>query len=105
MQVLYESDAQRRDPIVAVVGVLQFDVVKARLETEYNVKVRLEMLPHQLCRFVEGTQEEIDQLPWRFSGMMKTRDADDRLVGLFNSEHEFHYYQNKYPEIQFKEIV
>ncbi len=105
MQVLYEADAQRRDPIVAVVGVLQFDVVKARLENEYNVKVRLEALPHQLCRFVEGTPEQIDQLPWRFSGMMKTNDADGRLVGLFNSEHEFNYYQNKYQDIQFKQII
>lgn len=105
MQVLYETDAQRRDPIIAVVGVLQFDVVKARLENEYNVVIRLEPLPHQLCRFVQGPPEEIEQLPWRFSGMMKTQDANGRLVGLFNSEHEFNYYQNKYPEIQFKDIV
>ncbi len=105
MQVLYEADAQRRDPILAVVGVLQFDVVKARMENEYNVDVRLEMLPHQLCRFVQGTAEQIAQLPWRFSGMMKTLDSDGRLVGLFNSEHEYHYYQNKYPEIAFKDMV
>ncbi|MFO7678765.1 MAG: peptide chain release factor 3 [Chloroflexota bacterium] len=104
MQVLYEADAQRRDPIVAVVGVLQFEVVQARLENEYNVLVRMEMLPHQLCRFVEGSPELIDQLPWRFSGMMRTQDADGRLVGLFNSEHEFNYYKNKYPDIQFKEM-
>ncbi|MCZ7672896.1 MAG: EF-Tu/IF-2/RF-3 family GTPase [Chloroflexi bacterium] len=105
MQVLYEADAQRRDPILAVVGVLQFDVVKARMENEYNVDVRLEMLPHQLCRFVQGTAEQIAQLPWRFSGMMKALDSDGRLVGLFNSEHEYHYYQNKYPEIAFKDMV
>jgi peptide chain release factor 3 len=105
MQVLYEVDAQRRDPILAVVGVLQFDVVKARLETEYNVAVRLEMLPHQLCRFVEGDPEEIEKLPWRYSGMMQTRDADGRLVGLFNSEHEFNYYRDKYPKIQYKLVA
>ncbi len=104
MQVLYEADAQRRDPIVAVVGVLQFEVVQARLENEYNVLARMEMLPHQLCRFVQGSPELIDQLPWRFSGMMRTQDADGRLVGLFNSEHEFNYYKNKYPDIQFKEM-
>jgi peptide chain release factor 3 len=104
MQVLYETDAQRRDPILAVVGVLQFEVVQARLENEYNVKVRLEMLPHQLCRFVVGSPEQIEQLPWRFSGMMKTQDADGRLIGLFNSKHEFNYYKGKYPDIQFNEI-
>jgi peptide chain release factor 3 len=40
MQVLHETDAQRRDPILAVVGVLQFEVVQARLEDEYGVKTR-----------------------------------------------------------------
>ena len=90
---------------MAVVGVLQFEVVAARLENEYNVKVRMEPLPHQLCRFVEGDPKKIDELPWRYSGMMRTQDADGRLVGLFNSEHEFNYYQNKYPDIQFKQII
>ncbi|MBK8985088.1 MAG: peptide chain release factor 3 [Chloroflexi bacterium] len=105
MQVLYEVDAQRRDPILAVVGVLQFDVVKARLETEYGVMVRLEMLPHQLCRFVEGDPQEIENLPWRYSGMMQTKDGDGRLVGLFNSEHEFNYYREKYPKVVYKQMV
>ena len=102
MQVLYEVDAQRRDPILAVVGVLQFEVVQARLEAEYGVQVRLETLPHQLCRFVEGDPAEIEKLPWRYSGMMKTQDSDGRLIGLFNSEHELNYYRDKYPKIQYK---
>jgi peptide chain release factor 3 len=38
MQIFHEADAQRRDPILAVVGVLQFEVVQARLEEEYGVK-------------------------------------------------------------------
>jgi peptide chain release factor 3 len=103
MQVLYETDAAKRDPILAVVGVLQYEVVSSRLELEYNVKTKLEMLPHQLSRWVEGPESEIDKLPWRFS-MMKTTDKDGRLVALFNSEHEFNYYNNKHPEIEFLSI-
>ncbi|MCP5098193.1 MAG: peptide chain release factor 3 [Chloroflexi bacterium] len=103
MQVLYETDAQKRDPILAVVGVLQFDVVKSRLEGEYNVKARLELLPHQVSRWVEGPKEELAKLPWRYS-LMRTLDKDNRLVALFNSKHEFNYYQNKHPEIQFISI-
>jgi len=63
------------------------------------------MLPHQLCRFVEGDPEEIAKLPWRYSGMLQTKDADGRLVGLFNSEHEFNYYREKYPKVIYKQIV
>ena len=33
--------------IVGVVGVLQFDVLKYRLENEYNVDIRLENLPYE----------------------------------------------------------
>lgn len=103
MQILYETDAARRDPILAVVGVLQFDVVQARLETEYNVKTKLEPMPHQLSRWVEGPEEEIEKLPWRFS-VVRTTDKDGRLVALFNSEHEFNFYNNKHPDIEFVKI-
>lgn len=104
MQVLYQSDAARRDPILAVVGVLQFEVVQARLENEYKVKTKLEPLPHQLSRWVEGPQEFIDLLPWRY-GMMRTEDLDGRLVALFSSPHELDFYSGKYPDIQFKSIT
>ncbi len=101
MQILYEVDAMRRDPILAVVGVLQFDVVEARLEEEYGVTTRRQMLPHSLCRWIEGPAAQIEELPWRY-GLMRTHDAAERLVGLFNSEHELSYYQGKFPQIKFK---
>ena len=103
MQIIHEADGGRRDPILAVVGVLQFEVVQARLEHEYNVKTKLEPLPHQLSRWVDGEEAEIAKLPWRFS-MMKTVDKDGRLVALFNSEHEFNFYKNKHPNIDFINI-
>jgi len=101
MQVLYDVDALRRDPILAVVGVLQFEVVQARLEDEYNVKTRLEPLPHHLCRYVEGPPEQVEALPWQY-GMLKTQDKNGRLVGLLRSEHEMNYYGGKYPDLIFR---
>ena len=104
MQVLHETDAQRRDPILAVVGVLQFEVVQARLEAEYNVVTRLEILPHRLSRWVEGSEEQINQLPWRYA-LLRTEDRNGRLVALFNSEHELNYYIDKHPDLAFKSTV
>lgn len=101
MQILYEADAMRRDPILAVVGMLQFDVVEARLEEEYGVVTRRQMLPQSICRWIAGPETEIEQLPWRY-GLMRTHDAVGRLVGLFNSEHELAHYQGKFPQIQFR---
>ena len=103
MQVLYETDAQRREPILAVVGVLQFDVALARLDTEYGVKSRLQPLPHTLCRLLSGPQAQIDALPWGYS-MIKVRDAGGNLIALMNSQHELDFYSDKYPELSFTEI-
>ena len=44
VQVLYNVDAFKREPVLAVVGELQFDVVQARLENEYNVPTTLERI-------------------------------------------------------------
>ncbi|MDJ0755541.1 MAG: peptide chain release factor 3 [Ardenticatenaceae bacterium] len=104
MQIFFEADAFRRDPILAVVGVLQFEVVLARLLDEYRVKTRLDRLPHQLARWVEGPEDEIEQLPWRY-GLLKTVDRDERLVALFSSPHELDYYAGKFPNITFRETV
>ena len=103
MQILYETDAQKREPIIAVVGVLQFEVMQARLESEYNVATRLNMLPHALCRFVEGPDELIELLPWRYS-MLRARDRFENLVAIMNSTHDLNYYVTKYPELTFHEI-
>ena len=40
--------------IVGVVGTLQFDVLKFRLESEYGVEIRMEMLPYEHIRWVVG---------------------------------------------------
>ncbi len=102
MQILHETDAQKRDPILAVVGMLQFEVVEARLAEEYGVTTRREMLPQTLARWVYGPEDKIELLPWRY-GMMRVQDRNGRLVALFSSEHELNFYSNKYPEITFLE--
>ncbi len=42
--------------IVGVVGVLQFDVLKYRLENEYNVDIRLETLPYEHIRWIANKE-------------------------------------------------
>jgi peptide chain release factor 3 len=103
MQVLYETDAARRDPILAVVGILQFDVVRARLEAEYNVVTRLEPLNYQEARLVEGPPDKIEELPWDY-GLVRTKDKQGRLIALFRSEFEVRYYAERHPNVTFREV-
>ncbi len=45
IQIFQEYNTGMEEIIVGVVGVLQFDVLKYRLENEYNVDIRLDTLP------------------------------------------------------------
>jgi peptide chain release factor 3 len=104
VQVLHNVNAFRREPILAVVGVLQFDVVRARLESEYNVQTRLERLSYSLARWLDGPQKVIDSLPVR-EDILLTRDSSERYVVLFSSEFYLRYFSEKFPELKFSVMV
>lgn len=103
VQVLYDTNALRREPILAVVGILQFDVVQARLEMEYSVPTELKPLPFTIARWIEGPEDIIESLPTR-KNFLLTRDSNERLVVLFDSSFYLNYFSEKYPELTFKAI-
>ena len=57
IQIFQEIGAGMEEIIVGVVGVLQFDVLKYRLENEYNVEIRLEPLPFEHIRWIANKDE------------------------------------------------
>jgi peptide chain release factor 3 len=103
VQVLYNVNAMKREPIIAVVGQLQFDVVQARLQNEYHVPTRLERLSFVLARWVDGPEEVIEQLPAR-NDLLLARDSRDKLVLLFSSPFYLKYFTEKYPELTFESM-
>ena len=69
--------------IVGVVGVLQFDVLRFRLEKEYNVEIRLENLPYEHIRWIENwDQVDVERLTGT-SDMKKVRDLKGNPLLLF----------------------
>ena len=52
IQIFHEPDSGMEEVIVGVVGVLQFDVLKYRLENEYNVEIIMSGLPFQFIRWI-----------------------------------------------------
>jgi peptide chain release factor 3 len=103
VQVLYNTNSFKREPILAVVGQLQFDVVRARLEMEYSVPTELEPLSHTLARWVEGPEAIIKSIPVRNDTLL-ARDSRDKLIFLFDSPFFIRYFSEKYPELTFKEV-
>ena len=68
--------------IVGVVGVLQFDVLKYRLENEYNVDIRLEPLPYEHIRWIENEDIDMSKLVGT-SDMKKIKDLKGNPLLLF----------------------
>lgn len=101
VQVLYELGAQRREPILAVVGVLQFEVMQARLQNEYGVTTTLEPLPFQVACWLEGPDEQIARLP-RSESLMHAQDGAGKRVVLFSSSFHLNYYSEKFSNIRFE---
>lgn len=71
--------------IVGVVGTLQFDVLKYRLENEYGCDIRLEPLPYNYVRWVKDRTTDLNKLS-RISDCKRVKDMKDNPLLLFANE-------------------
>lgn len=83
---LFFEPGREKDPICGVVGKLQFDVLKYRVEHEYGAKIAFDLLGFQHARWVEGAASHKDLLAVRIP--MVVKDQDEGLVALFRDEWE-----------------
>ena len=82
IQIFQEYNMGMEEVIVGVVGVLQFDVLKYRLENEYNVEIRMDTLPYEHIRWIENEDIDMDKLVGT-SDMKKIQDLKGRPLLLF----------------------
>jgi peptide chain release factor 3 len=94
-----------RHPIVGVVGALQFDVIEARLLSEYGIRCRLEPLPHVTARWPVPLAADTPPVRLPTSGVMPVRDRRDRPVLLFQSDWHLRYTTDENPGIRFNELL
>ena len=52
IQLFYPEEGRRSEPIIGVIGELQFDLLRSRLETEYGAVTTLVGLPYRFARWV-----------------------------------------------------
>jgi peptide chain release factor 3 len=100
IQVMYAYGQTRTEPILAAVGQLQFEVVKYRLESEYNVKTVFTTLPFGLARRVAGDPAKLEtaQLP---SNAKLVEDWDGNPLALFESDWSMRLAQEWNPALTF----
>ena len=100
MQVFVVHDGLRSEPILAVVGELQFDVLQSRLETEYNVETTMTTLPYKLARWVNRDVDEVARMTLPSRARVAT-DSNERAVVLFTSDWELEFAQKENPGVEF----
>lgn len=85
IQIFQEFTAGLSEIIVGVVGVLQFDVLKYRLENEYGCEIRLEPMPYNFIRWVKDPTTDLTKLK-RVSDVKKVKDMKGNPLLLFPNE-------------------
>ena len=104
VQILYDTDESKRDPILAAVGQLQLEVVQHRLENEYGVDTRLEPLGFQVARWVTGGWTSLEDVG-RIFNCKTVRDAWNRPVLLFKNEWNLNQLIEEHPELDLSTVA
>ncbi|GAC1401448.1 MAG: hypothetical protein NVSMB68_15940 [Thermoanaerobaculia bacterium] len=101
MQVLTLHEGLKSEAVLAVVGELQFDVLRSRLETEYDVETTMQELPYKIARWVDRDVDDVARL----NLPSRSRVAVDRnglAVVLFSSDWELDYATKENPGVEWK---
>ncbi len=98
LQVFYPQTGPRH-PIVGVVGQLQFDVIQARMASEYNIPCEVEPLPYIAARWPVAAPGVAVKVP--FSGALAVHDRELRPVVLFATDFALRYCVESNPDVRF----
>ena len=104
VQILYDVDESKRDPILAAVGQLQLDVVKHRLKNEYGVDSNLETMAFQLARWVTEGWTALDEIGRIFNCKI-VKDCWNRPVILFKNEWNLNQIVEDYPKLNLSKVA
>ncbi|MDX2243573.1 MAG: peptide chain release factor 3 [Leptolyngbyaceae cyanobacterium bins.302] len=104
VQIMYSVDESRRDPILAAVGQLQFEVVQFRMQSEYGVETLLEPLSYSVARWVVGGWDALQKVG-RLFNTITVKDSYDRPVLLFKNEWNLNQIQADHPELELNAIA
>jgi len=91
-----------REAIVGVVGALQFDVIEARMASEYGIPCKVDPLAYVAARWPVPAGQPL-KLP--YSGAMQVVDRYRRDALLFNSEWALSYTVENNPDVRFHDAL
>jgi peptide chain release factor 3 len=103
IQLFYREEMGKSDPWLGAVGILQFEVLKERLLTEYRVQTVIEKLPYSAARWVGGKPEALAWLAARRDYKV-VKDRNDHAVVLAETEWGLQYALRNAPGLELHDI-
>jgi peptide chain release factor 3 len=100
IQIFQQLQMGMKDPIVGVVGALQFEVLQYRIEHEYGANIMLDRLPFSQARWVTGAKFDAKAFDWE-GNRQTVQDRDGLPLVLFRDEWALQHAVEKHPELQF----
>jgi len=104
VQIFKEANSGMEEIIVGAVGVLQFDVLKFRLQSEYHVEIELEQLPYEYIRWVMNPQEVDVRTIQGTSDMRRITDLNDNPLLLFINPWSVNMVMERNPKLKLSEF-
>ncbi|QIS06191.1 peptide chain release factor 3 [Nocardia brasiliensis] len=102
VQVLRNDIRGDAAPVLAAVGPMQFEVVTARMTTEFSVETRMENLPYTLARRTDAASaDELD----RQRGVEVFTRSDGALLALFSDKWRLQYIEKEFPSLTLEPLV
>ncbi|MCW4352016.1 peptide chain release factor 3 [Hoyosella sp. YIM 151337] len=102
VQVLRNDVRGDASPVLAAVGPMQFEVVTARMRTEFNVETQLDRLPFTLARRTDA--ESADELA-RQRGVEVFLRTDGVLLALVSDKWRLQFIQKERPDLTLEPLV
>ena len=103
IQLFYREGLGSADPYVGAVGLLQFEVLKVRLENEYNTRAELEPSPFTVARWIGGDPRGLEWLRQR-SDYLVVHDRYGAPVVLSPTPWPLNYALQEAPGLELYEV-
>jgi peptide chain release factor 3 len=102
IQIFQQLQMAMKDPIVGVVGQLQFEVLQYRMEAEYGANILIDKLPFTHARWVI-TDKPFDPKAFDWEGNRQTvQDRDGLPLILFRDDWAMQHAMDKHPDLKFQ---
>ncbi|WP_448853341.1 peptide chain release factor 3 [Corynebacterium frankenforstense] len=102
VQILRNDARGEAAPVMAAVGPMQFEVMQARMENEYNVETVTDPIPYSVARRTDA--ESLEGLN-RQRGVECFTRTDGELIALFGDKWKLAFIEREHPEFTLEPLV